>query len=392
MSDNPLKAPEAVDINTFLEQAEEKFAPDSFIVRLAKLIQAVPAVSKPLNPGKSFMAELASSVVAKRVEWLWPSRIPLGKLTIFAGNPDQGKSVVSLDVAARLSTGAPWADCENTNPPGETLVIASEDDAQDTLKPRLMAAGADCSKIRLFRGIALCDASGNVKDEQDVSLDRDITVLDGYLAEHPAIRLVIIDPVSNHLGSANMNKEQEVRRVLASLKPVAERRKAAIVGIMHFNKNQEGAAIHRIGGAMAFAGVARAVWIFAPDTDIPDRHLMLPLKNNLTAKRDGLGYRLCGKDVSIAGNVESLPTVEWDGVSGLSADAALVSQLGRPSGQLDSAKEWLENYLDATPKSAVECKEAAEAAGIKPRTLERAKAMLNVKSVRLGDTWHWYRD
>src|SRR6185437_5571506 len=114
--------------------------------------------------------------------------------------------------------------------------------------------------------------TGDVEREREISLDKDMAALERKLIEHPNIRLVVVDPVSNNLGSAGINKEQESRQlVLIPLKDLAARRNVAVLAVMHLNKNTEASGMHRVGGAMAFVGVARAVWLFAPDPETPEQ-------------------------------------------------------------------------------------------------------------------------
>src|SRR5688572_15476895 len=49
-------------------------------------------------------------VKERELEWLWPGRIPLGKITLLAGDPEAGKSFVVADLAARTTRGGPWPD------------------------------------------------------------------------------------------------------------------------------------------------------------------------------------------------------------------------------------------------------------------------------------------
>ena len=79
----------------------------------------------------------ADKVVSKAVKWLWEGRIPLSKLSVLAGNPDQGKSLVSLYLVAQTSQGHPFFDSMQVTPPGDVLIMAAEDEADDTIKPRL---------------------------------------------------------------------------------------------------------------------------------------------------------------------------------------------------------------------------------------------------------------
>jgi hypothetical protein len=77
---------------------------------------------------------LLSEVEPESVEWLWPGRVPLGKLTVLDGDPGLGKSAMTLDIAARLSAGLELPDGERCEPAGVVLMSA-EDGLGDTIRP-----------------------------------------------------------------------------------------------------------------------------------------------------------------------------------------------------------------------------------------------------------------
>src|SRR5665213_650317 len=166
---------------------------------------------------KSLVYRTADTLCPKRIKWLWKDRVPLGKITLIAGNPDNGKSIVAVSIAAICSTGRPWSDCANTIPPSEVLLLIGEDDLDDTVIPRLIASEADRTKVHLLESV---NRPGDADTE--VRLDVDVPAIDSFLGEHPDIRLVVIDPISNYLGDASMVAEQEARReVLIPLKKMA---------------------------------------------------------------------------------------------------------------------------------------------------------------------------
>jgi len=342
-----------------------------------------------LGFGDDLITVLASAILPKKAEWLWPNRVPLGKLTLFVGDPDNGKSMVATYVAATVSNGGDWFDVKNSAPSGEVLIFASEDDKDDTIVPRLMASGANLDKVQF--GEMRVNEAGKAQEEREMRLDKDAETIKKFLAKNPKIRLVVIDPVSNYLGDAEMNKEQEVRRVLTPLQKVAAETRVAIIGIMHLNKKGDLKAINRIGGAMAFVGVARAVWLFARDRENPDLFHMVPVKKNIGERNGGLKYRIIAKPVKIAGEDEPEPYVEWLGQSEQSVDDILPPKsVGRP-GEREKASEWLKDLLRRGPVPSKEIEDQCEAAGFKYRTLERVKddRGSGVEAYREGDKWYW---
>src|SRR5438309_6756561 len=100
-----------------------------------------------LGRDRSFCLQPVSQLEARTIAWLWPGRLALGKLAILDGDPGLGKSLLTLDLCARLSTGQPFADASPSPGPGSALVLNGEDSAEDTIRPRLRALGADNDRV-----------------------------------------------------------------------------------------------------------------------------------------------------------------------------------------------------------------------------------------------------
>src|SRR5215204_564826 len=94
-----------------------------------------------------------SNVQPKPIEWLWKDRIAIGKVTVLAGDGGQGKSTILCDLAARTTTGERWPDGGDGSFPGNVIILAAEDDVEDTLVPRLMAVNADMSRVFNIRAV-----------------------------------------------------------------------------------------------------------------------------------------------------------------------------------------------------------------------------------------------
>ena len=356
----------------------------------------------------------ASDIPMKQIRWLWQDRIPLGKITLFAGNPDNGKSLASTSVAAITSRGDVFPESHFAYPPSDVIMLIGEDDADDTAVPRLQAAGADLKRIHFLEAVRKPQ-----EESHEVRLDWDIPAIESALDRYPETRLLIIDPISNYLGDVNMIAEQEVRRILIPLKRVAERHNVAVVIIMHLNKKADLDAISRVGGAMAFIGVARCSWLFArnvieesvegedvtPTEKKTDTFSMLRIKNNLvSSSRAGLSYHVAVQQVKIEGEQIYTPYVQWGKVIEGSADEALLPGgkrqtdsgaprgMGRPSDKLQVAVKWLEDVLqDGLPHASRQLMSDARAvAGIAPETLRRAyDAIHGEKPIKSGAIWYW---
>ncbi|MCA1731727.1 MAG: AAA family ATPase, partial [Actinobacteria bacterium] len=328
--------------------------------------------------GKNGIEDLcAADVTPEPVEWLWAGRIPYGKLTIFDGDPDKGKSMITVDIAARVTTGRGFPDgapCE----PGNVLIVNVEDGAADTIVPRLIAAGADLTRVFIFSGVP--DGKGGTRL---LELPADIGLLKDKVKERGA-DLVILDPVITMLGG-DANKDQDARKSLAPVRDMAEATGAAVVGVRHLNKTVGLRAIQRGGGNMGLIGVARAGAFFAEHPEDDSLRVMAQHKSNLAQKPPSLAYKI------VTSAINEAARVEWAGVVEHDADS-LAASGGTPheKTELDSAKEFLRDELSDGPVWAKQVFKDAKDAGVAEITLRRAKSALHVKSERQGtEGWAW---
>lgn len=357
-----------------------------------KLFGSLGAAASPLNAtepprdGSPRLVRLCD-VQAESVEWLWPGRIALGKLTLIAGDPGLGKSFLTLDCAARITRGAAWPDLpESPMPAGGVVLLNAEDGIADTIRARFDAAGGDPTRVVIVDGINAIRENGQSSERQfDLSID--IAALEEAIKSCEDCRLVVIDPVTAYLGGTDSHKNAEMRGLLAPLSTLAGRHKVAVVVVTHLNKSGGGPAIYRAMGSLAFAAAARAVWGVTKDKSDEARRLFIPIKNNIAANTGGLAYRITS--VSSGGACvawESDPVI-------VSADDALSSDRtndGGPS-ELDDASNWLRDQLANGPRRATDIDRDAREAGYTSATIRRAKARIGAEAVKsaFGGAWEW---
>lgn len=334
------------------------------------------------HPGVVYL----SDVVPEQVDWLWPGRIPLGKLTVLEGDPKTGKSTTAIDIAARVSTGSPFPDHAQLSSPGFVILMSAEDGLTDTIRPRLDAAGADPSKVMAWETMPTLNKEGVVNGIRPPSLPLDIEALGNLIIGHSAV-LVIVDVLAAYLGSGvDSHKDQDVRRALMPLAKLADRTHAAILVLRHLNKGSGGPAIYRGGGSIGIAGAARSVLLAAvdPQDETGNRRVFAVTASNLAAPVPSLAYHLEPSDE------HGCAQIAWDGNSDHTSTTLLASNGDDAErSAVDEACDILRDILSQGPVAACDGEKAARHAGVRPRTLRRAKSRLKVKSVKSGASWSW---
>jgi hypothetical protein len=318
---------------------------------------------------------LFSEVKIESLQWLWPGRIPLGKVTILDGDPGLGKSLIAVDLAARVTTGRGMPDESDAllrsphGAPHGVVLLSAEDGPGDTIAPRLLTAGADLALVLDLHNVPDLDMSTRTPYERGLLLPRDLRTLERGIKRMQA-RLVVIDPLMAFLDpSVNSFRDQDARTVLLEpLKRLAEETGAAILLLRHLNKRESGNAVHRGGGSIGFIGAARSGLLVAKDPDDPEHQRALASgKSNLGPPPPALRYRL------IVADGETQPRVEWLGACGYTADTLVAQSAGDELGALEGATLWLEEALADGTRPAAEMKRLARQAGISLATLRRAR-------------------
>lgn len=318
-----------------------------------------------------------AEVASQRIQWLWPSRVAQGKLGLLIGEPGLGKSSVTLDIAARVTTGAAWPDGDMA-PSGDAVILTAEDGLADTIRPRLGAMHANVSRVHAITAIR------HRKGERHLDLTRDLPHLERVI-DGTSAKLLIIDPLSAYLGKTNSFQDGEVRGILAPLSGLAERSGVAVVGVMHLTKDTQRKALHRAQGSIAFVGAARAVFAVTEDPDSPTWRLLLSVKSNLGPKAPGLRFRLRPVDESVRVCWSTKP-VDADPDQTLSEDP-------QARGQRQEVTDFLRDLLSHGRVSAREVERALKANGIPvtPWVLMQARKSLKVRVTKIGFKagWEW---
>src|SRR2546430_2734116 len=358
----------------------------------SRLIEGGQAEVREQGADAHLISRRAADITPEHIDFLWPGRLARGKHTAFAGEPGDGKSQLSIYVAATISRGGKWP-CDEGRAPlsGNVIIFNAEDGADDTIVPRLIAAGADMERIHIVSAVLLEDGKGR----RTFNLQADLALLEKKIREIGDVALVIIDPISSYMGKTDSHKNSEVRGALEPLSEMADRMKVAVLSITHFSKAGSGntnKALHRFIGSIAFVGAPRAAFAVIEDADNEGRILFLHAKNNMAPKPQGLAYRLL--QTIVCDNIVA-SYVHWEDTPvTISADQALGAAESTGSRTTkEEATDFLRDILGQGEVPAEEVQQAARKAGITPKPLRVAREALKVKSRREGfgpgAVWYW---
>ena len=312
-------------------------------------------------------------VEIEKIDWLLYPFIPFGKVTIVQGDPGEGKTTMVLQIIAKLTKGEAVLPSGSDEPAleGKTMALepvnviyqTAEDGLGDTIKPRLLSAGADCSRVMVI-------------DDNDQAL----TMMDARLEEaiiKTKARLVVLDPIQGFLGAAvDMHRANEIRPLMKRIAVLAEKYHCAIILIGHMNKYSNGKSSYRGLGSIDFQAAARSVLIVGRIKDEPEIRVVCHVKSSLAPEGKSIAFRL-DKDTGF----------EWIGEYDISADDLLSGDnRGR---KIHAAKEFLQEVLASGSVAQTKVAEEAESRGIKKKTLWNAKKELEIDSVKIGNQWFW---
>jgi putative DNA primase/helicase len=319
------------------------------------------------------------------IDWLWQNWIAVGKVHVLAGEGGRGKSTILCDTTAITTTGSKWPDGASASEPGSVIILAAEDDVEDTLAPRLMAAGADLARVFVIRSVF------DENRRRGFNLQADLERLEAEILKRDNVKLVIIDPISSYLGKVDSHKNADVRSVLEPLGEMAARLRVAVICNNHFSKGG-GSANSRVIGSVAFVNQARAAFIVTPDENDDTRMLLIPSKMNIAPIRHGLAYRIEGCLIQHDGTDIATSRIMYESTPiTISADQALAALDGNSENRSEKSEaiDFLTDALRGGPVSAKDMKKEAADAGISSKSLRSAREALGIKPEKAGFEGGW---
>jgi AAA domain len=309
-----------------------------------------------------------ADVVPEQVTWLWPGRIPVGKIVTLDGDPGLGKSAIALTMAAIVSRGDQWPDGTRCDETGDVLIMTAEDGVADTVRPRLDAAHADPRRVHVIDHVL--DNCGEPIPVTLAATDQ----IERHITETGA-RLLIIDVLMAYMPG-DAHKDQDVRKALTPFAKMAERTGCTMLLLRHLKRNTGGEPVYLGGGSIGIVGAARAGFMVTRDPDRPnDVRILASVKSNLASAPKSMEYRLVGAD---NGSV----AVEWIGEDQRTAAELLME----PSDNLGETSRRIEEFVNS--RSETTSGDVTEEFDIAPKLanqyLNRLKARRSICQKRRG--------
>ena len=311
--------------------------------------------------------EYFSSIEPKEVEWLWYPYIPYGKLTILQGDPGEGKSTVMLNLIATVTNGGVFPDGAVFDRPHPVIYQCTEDNAADTVKPRLLAAGAVCEKIAYIL-------------DEDEKLTLDDSRIEDTLIRTGA-RLIVFDPIQSFLPQdSDMQNVGRMRSLLKKVCAIAEKHHCAVVLIGHMNKGGANNQLYRGLGSIDIAAIARSVLMIVRDRENPELRYLFQIKSSLAPE---------GRPVSFLMNRQQ--GFIWQEVCDLSIQDVIQNETVSDNGKRSQAAVLLMEMLMEQDMPSSEIFAELEKQGISRRTVQNAKKDAHIRAYKKNNIWYWSR-
>ena len=337
-----------------------------------------------------------SDVKPEEVQWLWKPYLPIGKITLLEGDPESGKSYLSLAIAAHITRGeslrAYGTQAAETRTPRNVVLLTGEDGTADTVVPRFLKLGGDPGRV--FQVRSILQTQGDRDVELSITLDA-VGHIESALRDYQP-ELVVVDPFQSFLGKhIDMHRANEIRPVLDGLAKLGAKHSCAFLLIRHLKKDMSGGANYRGLGSIDIYAAARSV-LLAGKNPLPakvgdllrtdaagklkdenTRCVFAQSKCSLTKSGPAISYDICESGLTLNGPVSVTPDDILQVVAKLS--------------QREDIEDWLTKFLTDGQKTAKEVKQAGKPLGFSERQLSNTAERLGIlrKPSGFGKDWLW---
>ena len=326
-----------------------------------------------------------SEIEPQPINWLWEDYIAKGTFTLITGEPDLGKSQITLSMAAIVTTGENWPVSGEKCEAGNVIILSDEDNLEKTIRPRLEANGANLEKFHYLDGIGKGDSNS---DCELFNLKSNLTQLETMINEIKGVTMIVVDPLSAYLSGVDSYKNTDVRLMLAPLSKLAERHDIAIVGVEHPPKSSNGRAMNQVGGSIAFVAASRSAYLVSKDPEAEERRLFLKIKNNLSNYSGGISFTV--ESHKLPNGIEISKVVWGDEPVKITADEVLAYYNQTEfQHKKESRIKWLQEELADGPKNAAEVEKKALTQGITEKQLRNTREYAGVSSDKTDFDGGW---
>ncbi|MDR2978266.1 MAG: AAA family ATPase [Rickettsiales bacterium] len=313
---------------------------------------------------KTYNLKYFDSVQSRPVEWLWYLYIPYGKITIVQGDPGDGKTTFVLNLAARLTKGQELSESKDKRSAITVIYLNAEDGIEDTIKPRLESVYADCMKV------AYLEYDGKPITLADDRVEQAVIRSDA--------KLLVFDPSQGFVGDADMNRAGDIRAVMQKTATLTDKTGCTVLLVGHMNKTSGGKGIYRGFGSIDLAATARSMILVDRVKDNADIRAVVHIKSNLAPEGKPIAFELSDNC-----------WFRWIEGYSITQDKLLGDQNRADDVKMQDAIKLLIETLQEGKITASELYEICKVAGIGSRTVESAKSMLGIKSIKHQGKWYW---
>ena len=353
----------------------------------AARIQAVQASTPQDTRALRAIVQTRKAAEATPLEFLWPGRIPQGKLTLLSGPPGVGKTFFLCEVVATITTGRDWPDqtaCKQSH----VMWVTPELGLTDTLFPRLSESRANFSHIHWLHSVVGKSRYTRRELQQAPDLSQSLKPFESILSENP-IRLLMFDPLSDYLGPNRPVERDERRRILKQLSDLADRCGVAIVCVESSPSMGQRPRGELLRDPETAEPEYQTVWSIVRDPREPKRRLFLPVRSHHGDDLSGMSF-----EIRSAGAAETA-SIEWSEEPESRSYAEAMGRVRRGKGiwsfsQTALAETWLLSYLKNGSKASVDIFSDARKVGLTENPLRTAlRRIANKAKHGQKGGWSW---